>query len=296
MMISEGTQRGFGLDDFLLVFRVRAKTGVLQLMHKDQHGVIYVVAGRVVDAVITLARGTERSVLADADDAMIEMLCWTDATFRFQYEPLVSRRTIRIRRESEWPVQEGTHRSGPDPATPSLSLDTHVHLEKVLRGGRHGVMLTATQWQVLSATGSGLRQCTQADGLDAETVLHAAGELISLGLLETAEVPRAPRDLPMPAFAAVAPASAVGVPVVRQLAPMPIPEFAQAARSHSTYRHEPAGRDLSGPAAAAPVVHPRPPLAASGGAAYGTGGTTISAPPPVKRGMLNAIMSRIRSL
>ena len=103
-------------------------------MHEDQHGVIYVVAGRVVDAVITLARGTERAVLADADDAMIEMLCWTNATFRFQYEPLVARRTIRIRREAHRLIQEDTHRRSPD-ATPSLSLDTPVHLEKAVRGG-----------------------------------------------------------------------------------------------------------------------------------------------------------------
>ena len=261
-------------------------------MHKDKHGVIYVVAGRIVDAVITLAGGSERTVLADADDAMIEMLCWTDATFRFQYEPLVARRTVRIRREREWLIQEGTHRRSPD-ATPSLSLDTPVHLEKAVRGGGHGVMLTATQWQVLKgvATGGGLRHCTRgrygmlrARRCASRAEPHLAGLARSGG-----ERPQILPDYPMP-VAAVAPTSAVGVGAARQAAPMPMLEFAQATLYDAPYLHQPVGRALPEPAAVAPTVQPL--LAAASGA----GSTTIGAPPPVKRGMLNAIMSRIRSL
>ena len=151
-------------------------------------------------------------------------------------------------------------------------------------------MLTATQWQVLKgvATGGGLRHCT-ADGMDAELVLCVAGELISLGLLEAVEVPQVLPDYPMP-VAAVAPTSAVGVGAARQAAPMPMLEFAQATLYDAPYLHQPVGRALPEPAVVAPTVQPL--LAAT----YGAGGTTVSAPPPVKRGMLNAIMSRIRSL
>ena len=45
-------------------------------------GVVYVYAGCLID--VALVRGPARQVIATADDAMIALLQWEDATFMFR--------------------------------------------------------------------------------------------------------------------------------------------------------------------------------------------------------------------
>ncbi len=186
-MALEGSLQDMSLSDLIQVFRMGPKTGVLLLLNGDERGVIYVAAGRMVDAAIV--RGTERVVVAKGDEAVIQMLTWDDASFVFRHNPSVQTRSIRIENDGEWLILEGMRRrEDPMRAMPyqSLSLDTRLELAPVPNDAKSGVSLNVNQWRVLSqvANSKDLRDICQATGLGTEAVIRTVAELMSIGLVE----------------------------------------------------------------------------------------------------------------
>jgi hypothetical protein len=186
-MALEGSLQDMSLSDLIQVFRMGPKTGVLLLVNEDERGVIYVAAGRMVDAAIV--RGTERLVVAKGDEAVIQMLTWDNASFVFRHNPSVQARSIRIENDGEWLILEGMRRrEDPMRAMPyqSLTLDTRLELAPVPNDAKSGVSLNVNQWRVLSqvANSKDLRDICRATGLGTEAVIRTVAELMSIGLVE----------------------------------------------------------------------------------------------------------------
>ncbi len=197
-MALEGSLQDMSLSDLIQVFRMGPKTGVLLLINEDKRGVIYVAAGRMVDAVIV--RGSQRLVVAKGDEAVIQMLTWDNANFVFRHNPSIQTRSIRIENDGEWLILEGMRRrQDPMRAMPyqSLTLDTRLQLAPVPNDAKSGVSLNVNQWRVLSqvANSKDLRDICRATGLGTEAVIRTVAELMSIGLVEVMPLER-PRTQP----------------------------------------------------------------------------------------------------
>ena len=185
-MALEGSLHDLSLVDLIQVFRLGLKTGVLMLVGGAERGIVYVRAGRLIDAV--LVRGPDRQVIATADDAVVRLLQWEDATFTFQPDPKVDRRPARIVHDGGWLLQEGDRRRDhPLTALPHqpITPETRLALAR-LPGGASAVSLDLDQWRLLSqvAVGKSVRDiCAQA-GVAPEQALVKLAELAAIGLVE----------------------------------------------------------------------------------------------------------------
>src|SRR4051794_15172547 len=124
-MALEGSLHDLSLIDLLQTFRVGLKTGVLWLIGGADLGVVYVRAGCLIDAM--LVRGPARQVIATADDAMIRLLQWEDATFTFQPDAQVDRHPMRMVHDHDWLMREARlwrEHAVPVQSNQAIALDT----------------------------------------------------------------------------------------------------------------------------------------------------------------------------
>lgn len=192
-MALEGTLQDMSLSDLIQVFRMGPKSGVLLLRAQTEHGIIYVADGRMIDALIL--RGSARTIVATADEAVIQMLTWDDARFVFQYSPCVHTRPIRIHRDGEQLILEGmARRADPTRAIPyhTITLDTYLQLSPLPNNPESGVKLNVHQWRILSqvANQKCLREVCEATKMDPATAIRTVAELLSLGVIEVVTPPR----------------------------------------------------------------------------------------------------------
>jgi hypothetical protein len=186
-MALEGSLHDLSLVDLIQIFRMGLKTGVLMLVGGAERGVVYVREGRLIDAV--LVRGPERQVIATADDAVIHLLQWEDATFTFQPDPKVNRRPARILHDGGWLVQEGgRRRDNPLQAPPHqrITLDTRVALARLPGGAESAVNLDLDQWRILSqvAISKSVREICAQTGVEPDQAIGRLAELVAIGLVE----------------------------------------------------------------------------------------------------------------
>jgi hypothetical protein len=127
-MALEGTLQDMSLSDLFQVFRMGPKSGVLLLNREEDRGVIYVSEGRLIDAFIV--QGTQRNVSATADEAVLQMLGWDNADFVFRHEIATDQRPVRIEHDEEWLVLEGMRRrADPVRAMPYHSITLDTELQ-----------------------------------------------------------------------------------------------------------------------------------------------------------------------
>ncbi len=205
-MALEGTLQDMSLSDLIQVFRMGPKSGVLLLREQIQHGIIYVSNGRMIDALIL--RGSERTIVATADEAVIQMLTWDNARFVFQHNPYVHTRPIRIHRDGEQLILEGmARRADPTRAIPyhSITLDTYLQLSPLPNNSGSGVKLNVHQWRILSQVASqkSLRDVCEATKMERTMAIRTVVELLSLGVIEVVAPPR-PQKVRHPEKQAVA--------------------------------------------------------------------------------------------
>lgn len=197
-MALEGSLQDMSLIDLIQIFRMGSKTGILLLINGPERGIVYVNAGRLVDAV--LVRGQERLVLATDEEAIIQLLQWQNATFTFRHDPAVEQRPVRIYHDSEWLVLEGMRRrENPLRALPhqQITLDTRLELASLPSSAETGVKLDLDQWRILSqiAISHDVRDICKNTGMDTETTIRTVTELVAIGLVEIA-LPPAPQATP----------------------------------------------------------------------------------------------------
>lgn len=186
-MALEGTLQDMSLSDLIQVFRMGPKSGVLLLREETEHGIIYVADGRMIDALIL--RGSARTIVATADEAVIQMLTWDNARFVFQHNPCVHTRPIRIHQDGEQLILEGmTRRTDPTRAIPyhTITLDTYLQLSPLPNNPESGIKLNVHQWRILSQVASqkSLRDVCEATRMESTLAIRTVAELLSLGVIE----------------------------------------------------------------------------------------------------------------
>lgn len=129
-MALKGSLIDMSLVDLLQVFGMSAKTGRLMLDHVDDYGgMIWIAGGRIANAAVIQFR-TRNTVLI-GENAVIEMLQWEDATFRFI--PALPNETyqVSITRPNEWLILEGLRRRDEQIGKsiyPQVNLDTKIRV------------------------------------------------------------------------------------------------------------------------------------------------------------------------
>jgi hypothetical protein len=184
-MALQGNLHDLALADLIQLFRMSAKTGMLLLVGGAERGVVYVCEGRLVDAV--LVRGPERQVLATADEAVVRLLGWEDATFTFQDDPQVRQRPARMAHDREWLVGAGRHPENlaRRPSQEQITLDTRLALSS--RPGVAGAIeLDLEQWRLLcqAALRQSVREICARMGMEPEQAIGRLAALVAYGLLE----------------------------------------------------------------------------------------------------------------
>jgi hypothetical protein len=190
-MALEGTLQDMSLSDLLQVFRLGPKSGMLLLTHGAERGVLYIAAGRLIDAFIV--RGEDRTVLATRDEAVLQLLDWEDAAFVFHHNAEIAKRVVRMQRDAETLVLEGLRRrANPAKALPyqHLTLETCLQLAPLPNSAESGVSLGVNQWRVLSQVPNSrdLQEISTTTGLEPEIVIRVVAELVAIGLVEVAPI------------------------------------------------------------------------------------------------------------
>ncbi|NJM07089.1 DUF4388 domain-containing protein [Candidatus Gracilibacteria bacterium] len=189
-MALEGTLHDMPLPDLIQIFRMGPKTGILLLNAPRERGVIYVAAGRLVEAAVLPYEG--RAIVAAHDEAVLHMLLWEEANFVFRHDLAAASRPARIIRDAEWLVLESVRRR--DDSThllryQRLTLDTRLQLSPLPQSADHSVSLDVRQWRILSQVAScpDLRAIVQATELPAQQVIQTVAELVAIGMIEVIE-------------------------------------------------------------------------------------------------------------
>lgn len=188
-MALEGSLYDMSLVDLIQIFRMGKKMGVLVLAGGVERGVIYVNEGRLIDAV--LVRGPERQVIADSEEAVIQMLQWQDATFTFRHDLVVPERPVRIFHDGEWLVIEGMRRRT-DPLHDSLiTLDTRLALTALPGDTQTGFSLDLDQWRILSQVSicQNIREICTTIGVEPQQAIATVTELVAIGVIEAIPAP-----------------------------------------------------------------------------------------------------------
>jgi hypothetical protein len=220
----EGRIRDLGLAEVLQLLARSRKTGVL---HCDapllsRRARVDFVDGAIVDATVAAvgawAPHEARPPEVDADsprareEAVLEVLCWRDGTFRFAPDvslPAAEPMAGRARLPMEPLLIEAAQRVLVWDRIESLVPHARVvpAFADVASGGSGPLRLTPPQWEVLAHVDGvrdlvALATSTQRDFVD---VAERVYELMLAGLLMLREAPVAPRRNPTPPISAVLP-------------------------------------------------------------------------------------------
>lgn len=186
-MALEGTLRDLSLLDLIRIFRMMSKSGVLLLAGGPERGLIYVREGRLIDAAIV--RGPEHQLIAAAEDAVLLLLQWQDASFTFRPDPQIAQHPTRIVHDHEALVQASQRRrASPLRAFPPqpIQLGTRLILAPLPSSAESGINLELNQWRVLSQVPVSryVRDICAKTGLGADQTIAILSELIALGLVD----------------------------------------------------------------------------------------------------------------
>ena len=186
-MALEGNLRDMALVDLLQMLWMGSKTGLLLILAGAERGVIFLREGRIIDAV--LLRGSERQVLAAAEDAVIHMLQWEDFRFAFRPDPAMIDRPARISRDHEWVLTEDLRRRVGSPralAPGRITPDTRLKLAALPGRAEREVNLSLDQWRILSrlANSRNVRDICEETCLDLDRAIRLIAELVAIGLVE----------------------------------------------------------------------------------------------------------------
>jgi hypothetical protein len=195
-MALEGNLQDMSLTDLFQVFRMGNKAGVLLLVHGREQGLIYVRNGELIDAV--LLRGSDRQIVAHADEAVIRILQWQNADFVFRHTVSVDERPVRIKHGSDWMVLESIRRNGDAfemyPGE-QISAESHIVLTAAPLSSavKHG--LDPEQWRILGLIPEcqNVRELSERIGLSVDRTIQHVRVLFAIGLVVDKPLPRANR-------------------------------------------------------------------------------------------------------
>jgi hypothetical protein len=176
------------LIDLLQVFSLSSKSGRLIIEQGDRYtGMLWLLDGAVANAATIDAR--TRVPMYMSEEAVIEMLQWEDARFRFV--PAVPGETykVTITRPTEWLILEGLrHRDEQVPKLPSVQLTPSTRLRLLAHpdsaNERHH--LNNDEWTVLTASANAktIGQVLVSTGFPEVEVYAIIGRLMALRLID----------------------------------------------------------------------------------------------------------------
>lgn len=187
-MALEGSFHDMSLIDLFKIFRMSTKSGVLIINGSGKGGVVYVLEGQLIDAVVVSSQN--RQVLATGEQAIFALLHWQDATFVFRADSQVARRPVRINRDSEALVLEFLRTQDELDASllpeQNITLDTQLELAPIPSSIAGGLSLDLEQWRLLSqvSVSRNVRELCQKTAMEPEEVFRLTSELVAIGLID----------------------------------------------------------------------------------------------------------------
>jgi hypothetical protein len=183
-----GSLLDISLIDLLQVFTMSGKTGKLIIeLGEQSSGMLWIVDGNVANAATIDAQ--TRAPMYMGEEAVVEMLQWEDAKFRFIPPiPGESYKTT-IARPTEWLILEGLrHRDEQVSKPPSVQLTPGTRLRLLAHpdsaNERHN--LNREEWIVLthSANATTIGQLLLTTGFPEVEVYAIIGRLMALRLID----------------------------------------------------------------------------------------------------------------
>ena len=176
------------LIDLLQVFSLSSKSGKLIIEQGDKYtGMLWIVDGAVANAATIDAQ--TRTPMYMSEEAVVEMLQWEDARFRFV--PAIPGESYRvtITRPTEWLILEGLrHRDEQVSKPPSVQLTPGTRLRLLAHpdsaNERHH--LNHDEWTVLTASANArtIGQVLVSTGFPEVEVYAIIGRLMALRLID----------------------------------------------------------------------------------------------------------------
>jgi hypothetical protein len=187
-MALKGSLIDMSLVDLLQVFGMSAKTGRLMMDHSDDYGgMLWISNGRIANAAIVEFK--TRNTVVTGEPAVIEMLQWEEATFRFI--PALPGETyqLAISRPNEWLILEGLRRRDEQVGKsiyPQITLDTRLRLVAQPSSANERLNLNHDEWTVLthSANAKTIAQVLAATGYPESEMFAILGRLMALRLID----------------------------------------------------------------------------------------------------------------
>lgn len=187
-MALEGSFQDMSLIDLFKIFRMSTKSGVLIINGSGKGGVVYVLEGQLIDAVVVSSQN--RQVLATGEQAVFILLRWQEATFVFRADSQVVQRPVRINRDSETLVLEflRTQDELESSLLPeqNITLDTQLELAPIPSSIAGGLSLDLDQWRLLSqvSVSRNVRELCEKTAMEPEEVFRLTSELVAIGLID----------------------------------------------------------------------------------------------------------------
>ena len=178
-MALEGTLEDMPLRDLVSIFRETERSGVLTLQTRTEQADIFVFAGKLRDAIVTLC-GDQR-VLATGDAALRYLTRWQEATFVFRHDDRVACHPLRLSATSHQILR----------ATYRVDADTCVRLVAALRG-EASVLLSRMEWRVLCsiAERGQIHEISKRAGITHEYTCDIIETLLAKEVIEIVLLPR----------------------------------------------------------------------------------------------------------
>ena len=183
-----GSLLDISLVDLLQIFGMSGKTGKMIIEQGDKYsGMLWIVDGMVANAATIDAQ--TRAPMFMGEEAVIEMLQWDDAKFRFV--PAIPGETYKttISRPTEWLILEGLrHRDEIATSSPPVQLSPSTRLRLLAHpdsaNERHN--LNRDEWTVLthSANANTIGQLLMSTGFPEVEVYAIIGRLMALRLID----------------------------------------------------------------------------------------------------------------
>jgi hypothetical protein len=187
----EGTLHDMSFADLFEVFHTNQHSGRLRVSRHVEHGLVFLSAGQVVDAM--LVTDLDGASVASAEDALNRILAWPDADFSFEHDPTVNGRPRQIVRDLAWILATVTKA-----IVPLISLDSLLRPAPPSADAVGPVMLSSAEWRLISALWpqQTLGMACAELGLAAPEALALARSLLNRGLLAPPSGEASPPHLP----------------------------------------------------------------------------------------------------
>jgi Domain of unknown function (DUF4388) len=184
-MALEGSLADMSLSDLFQIFLLGEKSGILSMTHANEHGLIYVLAGKLTDA--SVMRDQDHRAIVTGEAAVLYMLQWQQASFIFTHNLAVAQRPVAIHHSSNWLVLESLRRQKLPPTQgTSITLETCVEPGATANSTEIGMGLDLDQWRILDRVSARITLAALARDIRIESrqVIDLVTELVATGLLQ----------------------------------------------------------------------------------------------------------------